>query len=37
MIYAFSKINKRAAYLQLPYLIWVSFASILNGTIWWLN
>jgi tryptophan-rich sensory protein len=37
MIYAFSKINKRAAYLQLPYLLWVSFASILNGAIWWLN
>lgn len=37
MIYAFSKINKSAAYLQLPYLLWVSFASILNGAIWWLN
>jgi len=37
MIYAFHKINRRAAYLQLPYLLWVSFASILNGTIWWLN
>ena len=37
MIYAFNKINKRAAYLQVPYLLWVSFASILNGAIWYLN
>ena len=37
MIYAFYKINKSAAYLQLPYLLWVSFASVLNGAIWWLN
>ncbi|MDX2173428.1 MAG: TspO/MBR family protein [Bacteroidota bacterium] len=37
MIYIFRKINKTAAYLQIPYLLWVSFASILNGSIWWLN
>ena len=37
MIYAFKKINRLAAWLQLPYLLWVSFASILNGAIWWLN
>lgn len=37
MIYTFYKINKRAALLQVPYLLWVSFASILNGAIWWLN
>lgn len=37
MIQAFYTINKKAAYLQLPYLLWVSFASILNGAIWWLN
>jgi translocator protein len=37
MIVVFSKIDKRAAYLQLPYISWVSFASILNGTIWYLN
>jgi benzodiazapine receptor len=37
MIIIFSKINKTAAYLQIPYLIWVSFASVLNGTIWFLN
>ena len=37
MIYEFKKINKTAAYLQIPYLLWVSFATVLNGTIWYLN
>lgn len=37
MIILFSKINKIAAYIQIPYLLWVSFASVLNGTIWYLN
>jgi benzodiazapine receptor len=37
MIIIFYKINKTAALLQIPYLLWVSFASILNGAIWWLN
>lgn len=37
MIYYFKKINKVAAYLQIPYLLWVSFASVLNASIWWLN
>jgi benzodiazapine receptor len=37
MIREFSKINTIAAYLQIPYLLWVSFATILNGSIWWLN
>ena len=37
MIYYFSKINKTAANLQIPYLLWVSFATILNGAIWCLN
>ena len=33
----FVKINKIAGYLLLPYVAWVSFASVLNGSIWWLN
>ena len=37
MIYIFGKINKTAAYLQIPYLCWVSFASVLNGSVWYLN
>lgn len=33
----FAKINKIAGYLFLPYLAWVSFAAVLNASIWWLN
>lgn len=33
----FNKIDKTAGYLFVPYLLWVSFAIILNGNIWWLN
>ena len=33
----FWKINKRATYLLIPYLLWVSFASCLNYFIWFLN
>ncbi len=37
MIILYFEINKTAALLQIPYLLWVSFASILNGSIWFLN
>lgn len=33
----FYKVNKWAAYLLIPYLLWISFASILNFSIWQLN
>lgn len=33
----FNKLNKFAGYMFIPYLLWVSFATILNGAIWWLN
>lgn len=33
----FKKINKVAGFLLIPYLAWVSFATILNASIWWLN
>lgn len=33
----FKKINSLASKLFLPYLAWVSFAAILNASIWWLN
>lgn len=35
--FLFSKIDKIASYLLLPYLAWVSFATVLNFSIWWLN
>lgn len=33
----FKKIDKIAGFLLIPYLAWVSFATILNASIWWLN
>ncbi len=36
-IIEYSKIDKTAAYLQIPYLIWVCFAGYLNFFIWYLN
>lgn len=35
--YRFWKINKSAGLLLLPYLAWVSFATYLNYSIWFLN
>ncbi len=37
MIVLFSKSDKTAACLQVPYLLWVSFAAYLNYMIWMLN
>lgn len=37
MIVKFYKINPAAAFLQIPYLIWVTFAAYLNFAIYWLN
>jgi len=37
MIYYFNKINKNAAKLQIPYLLWCGFATILNLGILLLN
>ena len=33
----FNKISKVAFYLLIPYLVWVSFATLLNISIVWLN
>ena len=33
----FKKIDKLAGLLLVPYLAWVSFAMVLNFSIWWLN
>ena len=37
MIYLFYKIKPIAAYLNIPYLLWVSFATILNSGYYFLN
>lgn len=37
MIYLFGKISRTAAYLQIPYLLWVSFAGYLNLAIYLMN
>ena len=36
-IVKYNKIDKRAARLQIPYLLWVTFAAYLNFAIWLLN
>lgn len=33
----FTKVDKVAGYLLIPYLLWVTFATVLNASIWWLN
>lgn len=35
--YLFCKIDKLAGYLLIPYIAWVTFASVLNFFIWQLN
>ena len=37
MISLFKKIKPVAAYLQIPYLLWVTFATVLNISIFYLN
>jgi len=36
-IAAFSKVSKTAAWLLVPYILWVSFATYLNFSLWMLN
>ena len=33
----FSKVSSLAAWLMAPYILWVSFATLLNASIWYLN
>ena len=37
MILQFWKVDKLAAKLQIPYLIWLTFAAYLNIAVWYLN
>jgi tryptophan-rich sensory protein len=36
-ILAFWRISKAAAFLLFPYILWVSFAVVLNAAFWYLN
>jgi tryptophan-rich sensory protein len=36
-IVQFRKISKTASYLLIPYILWVSFAALLNYNLWTLN
>lgn len=37
MIRQFSKISKPAAWMNIPYIVWLTIAAYLNFGIWWLN
>lgn len=37
MILSFRKVDQPASWLQIPYLLWVSFAAYLNLGVWLLN
>ena len=37
MILTFRKVDPLAAWLQLPYLLWLTFAAYLNLGVWYLN
>ena len=37
MILIFRRVDPIAAYLQIPYLLWVSFAAYLNWAVWQMN
>ncbi len=36
-IFSFARLSKTAAWLLVPYIMWVSFATILNWDIWRMN
>ncbi|MFP3855187.1 MAG: TspO/MBR family protein [Anaerolineales bacterium] len=33
----FFNLDRLAGWLMVPYFLWTSFATILSGTLWWLN
>jgi tryptophan-rich sensory protein len=37
MILTFYKVDPLAAKLQIPYLLWLTFAAYLNAGVWYLN
>lgn len=37
MTFSFAKTSKIVAYMQIPYLLWLCFATYLNASMWFLN
>jgi tryptophan-rich sensory protein len=37
LVFAFRRSDKLASIMMVPYLVWVSFAALLNATLWALN
>ena len=37
MTLEFRKVSPQAAYLQIPYILWLSFAAYLNAAVWYVN
>ncbi|TAE93146.1 MAG: tryptophan-rich sensory protein [Verrucomicrobia bacterium] len=37
LIRQFGRCDRSARMLLIPYALWVSFAALLNGALWWLN
>lgn len=37
MIFVFYRVDRTSGLLQIPYLAWVSFATLLNAAVWYLN
>lgn len=37
MTIAYARVNRVAMWMMVPYLAWVSFASVLNWGVWWVN
>ncbi len=36
-VISYARVSRAAAYLQIPYILWVAFAGYLNAAIWLLN
>lgn len=37
MVYLFSKSDKKSAWLNVPYVLWLLFAAVLNFSVFWIN
>ncbi|MFM2171668.1 MAG: hypothetical protein RI957_1897 [Verrucomicrobiota bacterium] len=37
LVFSFRRVEKLSCLMMVPYLLWVTFAAVLNGTLWILN